>query len=490
MSFTDLSFLTLLVVVYALWLTCRRHYRATICLLLTSSLVFYGYHQRWLLALLLAYCIVNWAVGCWLARPGSQRRLAVSLGVAFNLVVLGYWKYTPLVLRSLASLFYAVDGPGLAAPPDDWAIPFGISFYAFTGIAYMVDVYRGTVAAETNFWRYTLWAVFFPHLVAGPILRPHDLLTKLQPDALPARTEAAHEVLLLLARGYFKKMVLADRIALAIDPFFTHVAGPSTAGAWSLPFVYLYALQIYFDFSGYTDIARGLGLMFGFRWPENFNLPYLATSVQDFWRRWHITLSQFLRDYLYVSLGGNRGGWLRTNANLMLTMLLGGLWHGASWSFLVWGGLHGAFLIVHRAWQTTSLARRLRDSAGIVRWAWTGIAMLLTFHAVCLAWCFFRLTAWRHSVACVRKAIFFDTDLWFTGGAADPALWLLLAAYGLGAALALNWQRLPRLSEIAGRPAWQPVGRGVAWGVCVALLILAAVLSPGGEKPPFIYFQF
>ena len=159
---------------------------------------------------------------------------------------------------------------------------------------------------------------------------------------MPTRPLEPAEGAFLIARGFFKKLVLADSIAVAIDPFFANVSDPSTAGVWALPYIYLYALQIYFDFSGYTDIARGLGLWFGFRWPENFNWPYLATSVQDFWRRWHMTLSRFLRDYLYIPLGGSRGGPLRVAAALMVTMLLGGLWHGASWSFMLWGGLHGA----------------------------------------------------------------------------------------------------------------------------------------------------
>lgn len=478
MSFTDTPFLVLLAVVWPLWLLTGRNYRVAATLLLTASIVFYGYHQHWLLVLLMVYCVTNWLVGC--AVDGGRRRGVLAVGVAFNLLVLAYWKYTPLLLRSFTTI----------TVPDDWAIPFGISFYAFTGIAYMVDVYRGTTTAERSLWRYTLSAVFFPHLVAGPILRPDEFLTRLRPEAMPIAPEAPLEAAMLLARGFFKKMVLADRIAVTIDPFFVHVADRTTAGVWALPYVYLYALQIYFDFSGYTDMARGLGLLFGFRWPDNFNLPYLAGSVQEFWHRWHMTLSRFLRDYLYIPLGGSRGGWWRTNLNLMLTMLLGGLWHGANWSFLLWGGLHGAFLVVNRAWTMTPLRQRLASLTGGWAILWRTVCVVLTFHVVCLAWCFFRLTVLSESLMCVKKWFVFEADKMLVGGVADSSLWLLLAVYGAIAGLAHRSGRLEAV--VAGWvPAWRtPLARGFLWGFAATLLLLAVLLSPGGEKPPFIYFQF
>jgi D-alanyl-lipoteichoic acid acyltransferase DltB (MBOAT superfamily) len=492
MSFTDTPFLVLVPILLVLWRLCGKNDRARLIVLLTGSLVFYGYHEKWLLALLLAYCVVNWLVGFgierWRLRP-SARRWTLALGVTFNLVVLSYWKYTPLLLTTLARLAFALHLPAVRVPAESWIIPFGISFYAFTGIAYMVDVYRGTTPAEPSFWRYTLSAMFFPHLVAGPILRPEEFLTKLRPGVMPDRPEAPLEALMLLGRGYFKKTVIADRIALAIDPFFQHVAHPSTAGVWSLPYVWLYAVQIYFDFSGYTDIARGLGLLFGYRWPDNFNLPYLAGSVQEFWRRWHITLSLFLRDYLYIPLGGNRGGWWRTTFNLMVTMLLGGLWHGASWSFLLWGGLHGLFLVINRLWGACSLRTRLQALTGPGAWLWRVACVVATFHCVCLAWCFFRLTSFSESLVCVGKWFVFDTDKLLVGGANDASLWLLLAGYGMAALLAhqcgkMAWQSLrePRRAD--------PLMRGFLWGTAVTLLLLAMILSPGGEKPAFIYFQF
>ncbi len=489
MTFTEPAFWYLTAVVFGLWLFCRKNHAARIGLLLVGSLVFYGFHQPWLLFLLLTYCLVNWAVGCWTER--TRRRLGpVAVGVTFNLAVLAYWKYTPLLLRTLAQALLALHLPGSLPAPRDWVIPFGISFYAFTGIAYMVDVYRRVTPAETNLLRYVLSAMFFPHLVAGPILRPGDFLTKLRPETMPDRTAAPLEALHLLARGLFKKMVLADHLALAIDPFFAHVGDGTTAGVWALPYVYLYALQIYFDFSGYTDIARGLGLLFGFRWPDNFALPYLAASVQEFWRRWHITLSLFLRDYLYIPLGGSRRGRFRTKINLMLTMLLGGLWHGASWSFMLWGGLHGLFLVGHQAWSRTGLGRQLAALTGPAGRLWRLACVALTFHCVCLAWCFFRLGVLADSLACVRKWFAFDRDKILAGSAHDLSLWLLLALYGLLAWAAHHAARHPGLVRWQTRRDLAPLAHGFLWGAGVTALVLALLLSPGGEAPPFIYFQF
>jgi D-alanyl-lipoteichoic acid acyltransferase DltB (MBOAT superfamily) len=252
---------------------------------------------------------------------------------------------------------------------------------------------------------------------------------------------------------------------------------------WSLPYVYLYALQIYLDFSAYTDIARGLGLLFGYRWPDNFNLPYLAVNVADFWRRWHITLSRFLRDYLYIPLGGSRHGRLRTGVNLMVTMLLGGLWHGASWSFLLWGGLHGAFLVVHRAWSALPLAGRLGAARGLPGLAWRGLSVVLTFHCVCLCWCFFRLTVLGDSLACVGKWFAFDPARAIGPNLLDPSLAILLAGYAAVALAAAGLDRWRR-----GEAA--PFLAGCRWGLRGALLLLAALLAPGGAAPPFIYFQF
>lgn len=489
MTFTETPFWILAVSTFLVWLVCRRWQASSIALLLVASIVFYGHHNWSLVPLILLYCVVDWAVAVFLPRTRWPRAL-LGLGVGFNLTVLAYWKYTPLLLSTAARIALKMHWQPPTLPAAGWVTPFGISFYAFTGIAYMVDVFRGLTAAEQSLPRYTLSAIFFPHLVAGPILRPAEFLEKLRPNCMPSQPEAVFEASLLLARGFFKKMVLADRISRAIDPFFVHVGDVSTAGVWSLPYIYLYALQIYLDFSAYTDIARGLGLLFGYRWPENFNLPYLATSIQDFWRRWHITLSRFLRDYLYVALGGNRRGTVRTYANLMITMLLGGLWHGASWSFLLWGGLHGSFLVINRLWTESRFGSWLNAVANanrLIGALWTGLCWFVTFHSVCLAWCFFRLSVLADSLACVRKVYKFDYHRMWVGGAYDPSL-IALLAYGL-----FVWLILVPGAELwrqGWRPALAPLQRGMLWGFSLTLLLLALLLSPGGDSPAFIYFQF
>ena len=489
MTFLESGFAVFLAVFIALWWATRRHYQWRLGIMLGMSLIFYGYHHWWFVPIILAYCFVDWGAAL-LIECSAHRKLIFTLGVGLNLAALSVWKYTPLLFESLAA---AAGWPSIDAAQslqDGWIVPLGISFYAFSGISYIVDVYRGVIPAERSLWHYALFSCFFPHLVAGPILRAREFLWHLGPDALPDRPLAPWEGTFIIGRGLFKKLVLADTIATMIDPFFVNVADPSTAGVWSVPYVYLYALQIYFDFSGYTDMGRGLGLCFGFRWPENFNWPYLATSVQDFGRRWHMTLSRFLRDYLYITLGGNRHGLLRAMLATMATMLLGGLWHGASWSFLIWGGLHGLFLVIYRLWSMTFLQEYLSKLTGLARRLWVAVAVFLTFNAVCLTWCFFRLTRFQDSLACLRKAFVFEGDKMFLGGSDDRALWTMLAFYGFATALACLMTRGASLLVVADALVRRPFMRGAAWGGAVSLIVAALALAQKGKTVPFIYFQF
>jgi len=490
MSFVDKEFIYFLFGFALIWHFTRSRYEVKIAAMLAMSLLFYGFHRWWLILLIGAYCVADWAAALAIerARNKQSKKLALIAGLTFNLGVLAAWKYTPLAIVSINSLT-GWKIPGTEAI-DGWFIPMGISFYGFSGIAYMVDVYRGVVKAEPSLVRFSLFTTFFPHLVAGPILRAKEFLAHLRPGELPSKPEAPLEGTFLIARGFFKKLVLADSIAIAIDPFFQHVSGGETAGVWSLPYVYLYALQIYFDFSGYTDIARGLGLWFGFRWPDNFNWPYLASSIQDFWRRWHMTLSRFLRDYLYIPLGGSKHGVTRTLAALMVTMLLGGLWHGASWSFMIWGGLHGVFLCINYLWAKTSLHAQLERLKGIPAAIWTGISIAITFHAVCFAWIFFRLTSLADIGNCIRKLFIFDADKMFVGGSADLPVWTLLIGYAIATSVAVMLSRAKPLPEAIPQFERQAFVRGAAWGVSFGMLVLVAALQQVGQAPPFIYFQF
>lgn len=492
MSFTDPTFFYFFLIVLALWPVFRRYYWVTISLLLLASLYFYGYHGEWRILLILSYCVTNWWVGSRLPRS-VRPRLMLGLGVGFNIAVLCYFKYTPMLVRTFADLASWVGfNMHLSSNAfEEWLIPFGLSFYAFTGIAYMVDVYRNQAQPDSNPARFSLYLCFFPQLMAGPILRPRDFLTKLQPGAMRNLSGELLEGVYLIGRGMFKKIVLADRIAIAVDPFFAHVGNTSTSGVWSLPYIYLYAFQIFFDFSGYTDMARGMGLLFGFRWPENFKSPYLALSIQDFWHRWHITLSKFLRDYLYIPLGGNKGGRLRTYLNIMITMLLGGIWHGASWSFMLWGGLHGALLVTHRIWNETAPGRYTTSLRGTQCLLWKAFSWFITFNCVCAMWSFFRLTSLSDSLVCVRKLVVFDMDKALVGGASNISLWIMLAAYGLFTAAGhLAGKRASVMLDKHALPNTLNLIRGFTWGIAIMLLVLAFVLSPGGEVPSFIYFQF
>ena len=483
MSFIEPAFLYFLPIFICGWLIARRNYWAQIGFMLAGSLVFYAHNRWWTLSLIATYCLVDWLVGIRIEKSPRPRLLLLA-GIFFNLVVLAYWKYMPLIAKGFVALFdiEIVSTSRL----ESWTTPIGVSFYAFMGIAYMVDVYNGTVKPERNLLRYSLFTSFFPHLVAGPILRAQEFLVHLRPEHIPKKPLDIWEGAFLIARGVFKKMVLADTIAAAIDPYFINITAAPTQGIWSLPFIYLYSFQIYFDFSGYTDIARGLGLWFGFRWPENFNWPYAATSIQDFWRRWHMTLSRFLRDYLYLPLGGSKGGRFRTSLNLMITMMLGGLWHGASLSFALWGAIHGALLVVHRIWHDSVLRSRLSGALGPV--VMTMLGIFVTFNSVSLSWCYFRLTDFAASNACVEKSFAFDIPI--AGGSADRSLWALLAIYGVAAASAKLCMRSSPVGQFSKLLETRPFMRGIAWGATVGLVVLAIMIAPITERPAFIYFQF
>ena len=497
MLFNSPTFVLFAPIVWLVWwslgrsVLTNRRYRLLVMVMLSSSFVFYCWQGRLgsILVhffLMLSYCVVGWAVGRSLGR--TRRKAVLVLGIVFSLGVLCFFKYADMLLRTLAGLL-RLSGAAYRPSLLDILLPIGISFYAFTMIAYIVDVYRGHARAENSFLRVALFLSFYPQLVSGPILRADDFLTHLSSKTLPTHPDSVMEATKLICRGFFKKMVLADRIALAVDPFFADVTGAwVTSGeiAWSLPFLWLYAFQIYFDFSGYTDIARGVGLMFGFRWPLNFNLPYLARNIREFWQRWHMTLSLFLRDYLYIPLGGSQCGRLRGLANVMITMLLGGLWHGASWSFMIWGGLQGLYLCAYRVWSWTSLHRRMNRIGGAGRFVYHWFSVLLTFHLVCFAWAFFRITDFREALLCAGRI--FTWTRAFPGGAGDVSLWLLLGAYGL-LSVVVAVSRSARFTTVRERiPA--ALRTGFAFGFWAGLFLLCWVLSPAPEGRPFIYFQF
>jgi len=357
--------------------------------LVLSSLFFYSWWNIAYLPLILASIAVNYAVGTALVKTPAGIRLSpkaiLIIGITFNLLLLGYFKYTDFLLTNI-NLAFASHLPLLHI-----ILPLGISFFTFTQIAYLVDAYRSE-AKEYKFVNYALFVTFFPHLLAGPILHHKEMMPQFESaENKTLNYKNLAMGLYLFFIGLFKKVVIADTLAKAAIYGFDTAPTLSLIEAWVTSLSYTF--QLYFDFSGYTDMAIGAALMFNIQLPINFNSPYKALSIQDFWRRWHMTLSRFLREYIYFPLGGNRSGQFNTYRNLMITFLLGGLWHGAGWTFVFWGFLHGAGLVIQRWWQNLGL-----------RLHWL-LAWFITFNFVNIAWVFFRAKTWLAAIK-VLKGMF------------------------------------------------------------------------------------
>ncbi|MDD4802561.1 MAG: MBOAT family protein, partial [Syntrophomonas sp.] len=350
--------------------------------LVLASLFFYSWWNVIYLPLILLSIVVNYAVGTALVKSSDRIRLTpktiLATGITFNLLLLGYFKYMDFFLTNI-NLVFSNDLPLLHI-----VLPLGISFFTFTQIAFLVDAYHSE-AREYNPINYALFVTFFPHLLAGPILHHKEMMPQFESGENKALNyKNLAQGIFLFSIGLFKKVAIADTLALAANYGFDTAAALSLVEAWITSLSY--TLQLYFDFSGYTDMAIGAALMFNIRLPINFNSPYKALSIQDFWRRWHMTLSRFLQKYVYIPLGGNRRGNINMYRNLMITFLLGGLWHGAGWTFVFWGFLHGAGLVIQRLWQKLNLRMH--------KW----LAWFITFNFVNIAWVFFRAETWSSAI--------------------------------------------------------------------------------------------
>ena len=385
MLFNSYEFLLLfLPVTLIVYLLCRRYDRHDwgLTWLVFASLFFYAWWNPRYLPLILGSMAANHALGRVLSRhpaPSRTGRLWLIAGIVGNLALLGYYKYAGFLLGNLNALtgdHYVVG---------EIVLPLAISFFTFLQIAYIVDAYRG-LAREYSFFRYCLFVTFFPHLIAGPIVHYSELLPQFDTQTRrPYRLWYLAAGLAVFAIGLVKKAVFADSVAVYATPVFRAAETGAPLDfftAWGGALAYTF--QLYFDFSGYSDMAIGASLMFGVRLPVNFNSPYKSLNISDFWRRWHMTLSRFLRDYLYIALGGNRRGQMRRYVNLFLTMLLGGLWHGAAWTFVIWGGLHGLYLVINHAWARL-VPKAIAATAPYRLFAWS-----VTFVAVVVGWVFFR----------------------------------------------------------------------------------------------------
>ena len=464
--------------------------RAGLVFLLAASCVFYAWGEKSYLVVLIGFTTLNYFIGRQTAALLRQHsRLAIWWtigGIAANLAILGYFKYTGFLIQIGNQVF------GLDLMDPRIALPLGISFFTFHALAYVIEVFRGG-NAERSFVRFALFLGFFPHMVAGPILRPKELLPQFD---LPLRSRLNADVfargLTIFAIGLFKKSCLADSIAPFANATFSAAASsqPLTVlDAWAGALAY--AMQIYFDFSGYSDMAIGAALMLGIRLPLNFDSPYKATSIIDFWRRWHMTLSRFLRDYLYFPLGGNRRGPVRRYINLLITMGLGGLWHGANWTFVIWGVIHGLCLCANHLWHTVRAPRH--EPLSVVH-IWGN--RLLTFLVVVVAWVFFRAPNLETAERMVRTMFGFTAAPKLSFSAFVPPY---LGMAWLAALLAIVWvmPNTQTLMEYVGLRAqqspslpstlsWQPK---LSWTLATTAFLVLSILSMSGISE-FIYFHF
>jgi D-alanyl-lipoteichoic acid acyltransferase DltB (MBOAT superfamily) len=469
-NFVSYSFAVLFVVVFAcrLILGRRKIERPYLGILLVSSLVFYGWHVPEYLAVLLLSAAIDYVAARALGRrpdaPDRWRRTVLAASLATNLGLLAFFKYANFTLSSAASLAEAA-GFQPAMPRLDVLLPMGISFYTFQSMSYTIDVYRRRLAPMTNFPAFLLYISFFPQLVAGPIVRAVEFLPQL-PRVRRVRLGVVNEGLFLIAGGYFLKMVCADNIAVFVNEHWDAGYEPGANSVALFWLACMFGAQIFCDFAGYSNIARGLALMLGFRLPINFNAPYIAGSFKNFWERWHITLSSWLRDYLYVSLGGNRISRVRTYVNLLTVMVLGGLWHGAAWTFVVWGTLHGAALAVERA---LGLHRVDIHWAGRVMW-WVVVQTI-----VLVTWIFFR----SDDVAGAWQFILNIAALEY----AAPNEVMRFGSWFLVPPLLMHAWRL--LEERGLVPAVTGYGKAALTGILIFFIVAAY-----GPTNAFIYFQF
>ncbi|MBY0296186.1 MAG: MBOAT family protein [Methylobacterium sp.] len=447
-------------------------------MLVLASYVFYSFWSVPFLLLLFLSSVFNYAFGLLIGRSATEglRKILVGIAVVCNLIPLCFFKYADFVVAQVQAVGNLV-GVAVGGGSTGLAVPVAISFLTFHGISYVVDVHRRKVEASRSLVDLLLYIAFFPHLVAGPIVRAAEFLGQLSRPCDPREIDLGRCALLILG-GLFKKVVVASHLSiLFVDPVFTHPQGYGSVDL--ILAMYAYAVVIYCDFSAYTDIAIGVAALLGYRFPQNFDQPYSALSLQDFWHRWHITLSTWLRDYLYVPLGGSRAGRWRTYRNLIVTMVLGGLWHGAGLQFVVWGALHGFGLAGERLLRESTDANGrfrafLRSEAGQT------IRFLLVFHFVCVAWVFFR-------AADVGTAVDYLTTIVVRTGHAAPvtATPLVIVLMLLG----FLTQLLPLAAYGWANATYRRVHLAAQVGFAGLAIWSVTMLSPSGIAP-FIYFAF
>lgn len=458
MLFHTWHFLLFFLVVYTIYLILRRTSYWTHWLLFASC-VFYGWWSPIYLLLILYSTLLDYLIVYWMEKS-SRKRTWLAVSLVSNLSVLAAFKYLAFFTDNLNGLLQWCGVASRLEVPVGFLLPVGISFYTFQSMSYTIDFYRGQIPRETSFIRFAAYVSLFPQLVAGPIERARKLLPQLQ--HLPKlKLDMVTDGASLFVIGMFKKVAIADYLAMYADPVFANPAIQSASALWLGTIAF--AWQIYFDFSGYTDMARGIAKMMGFDLMRNFRHPYLATSLGDFWSRWHISLSSWFKDYVYIPLGGNRHGRWRTNRNLMLTILLSGFWHGAAWTYVVWGCIHGVAMVASRPLERSpkyeAVPRVFRQ--------------ILVFLVVLLAWVFFRATSVEDALTILRGMVL--------AGWTDPVCpWILVAM--VSGIWVYQWTTESKLSWIWKLAA---IRIGMFCGMVLYLMFI-----PGTRQAPFIYFQF
>lgn len=467
MVFSSLIFLWIfLPVIFILYFTAKENYRNII--LLIASLFFYAWGEPIYVFIMILSILVNFICGLKIGVDDEKKRkIALIVGIIINLGLLGVFKYSGFFTENVNAIF------GLQVEVKKLPLPIGISFYTFQSISYLVDIYRRICAPQKNIVKMGLFISFFPQLIAGPILKYHDIAAQIDKRlvTLPLFNEGAVRFL----QGLAKKVIVANVMAKTADEIFAlGIVDISTPAAWIG--IVAYSFQIYFDFSGYSDMAIGLGKMFGFNILENFNRPYTATSIKDFWRRWHISLSTWFKEYLYIPLGGNRDGTIKTYRNLMIVFFLTGLWHGASWNFVIWGLFHGTFLVLERIFPIERFLRfRLLQS-------------VYTLLVVMVGWVFFRAETLGSAVAYLQRMFVpYEMDAYgkYLSNEFSVVAIIAFVACGFGALLYKNVFAVCKKSNIG---EWIVTALNPVF--CVVIAYFSILLLASNTYNPFIYFRF
>ncbi len=442
--------------------------------ILAGSWVFYAWWRVDFLVLLVATTLWSYLLGLAVARNREQRperaKLLVAAAVALNIAVLGYFKYANFGIDTLNTMLDAFGVRGLTI--SQVILPVGISFYTFQATSYVVDVYRGDAPVGRSFTQVAAYISLFPQLIAGPILRYKDVEGQLR-ERRHTFAKFSHGAVRFMT-GFVKKVLIADTVAVVVDQVFA-LPQPAMIAAWLGAIGY--TVQLYYDFTGYSDMAIGLGLMMGFRFMENFNRPYISRSITEFWRRWHVSLSTWLRDYLYIPLGGNRRSQDRTYVNVMLVMLFGGLWHGAAWTFVVWGAWHGAFLVIERVLKDRGLEPRLPAF----------LSTLATMLIVVMGWVVFRAEAFSDAVGLYAGMIGLNGF-----AVSDRLLWQLspLSVFAVFVGIVLVYVE-PRFSDIVRSPAERTQALPSVFTLGIIPLFAVSIMKLAADAfSPFLYFQF